>query len=197
MTTRFRTQDTRSSTAKKLNALLAGDTVAANFFSFREVPQTYDQWDAVLEGLRKAMYAAFYPVEPVGKFRTADTRRLRAFKLNRFAEAVVAGPQEFVPVVLGSPAITLAGGATAVEVGASLVVVPALWRANPTATVTYKWQSSADGETWADIAGETSTTYTLLEADEGALIRAVATGTNSEGAASANTNVLGPVAAGG
>lgn len=91
MTTRFRTQDTRSSTTKKLNALLAGDTVAANFFSFREVPQTYDQWDAVLEGLRKAMYAAFYPVEPVGKFRTSDTRRLRAFKLNRFAEAVAAG----------------------------------------------------------------------------------------------------------
>ena len=87
MTTRFRTQDTRSSTAKKLNALLAGNAVAANFFSFREVPQTYDQWDAVLEGLRKAMYIAFYPVEPVGKFRTADTRRLRAFKLNRFAEA--------------------------------------------------------------------------------------------------------------
>ena len=42
---------------------------------------------------------------------------------------------------------------------------------NEERTVAYKWQSSADGIEWADIAGEVNATYTPTETDGGKFIR--------------------------
>lgn len=91
---RFRTQDTRASTARKLNALLVTETDAGPFFPFRETPQTYDQWNLELESVRRALAEADYSVDDVGQFRTSDTRQLRCRKLNRLVDAIAAGPAE-------------------------------------------------------------------------------------------------------
>jgi hypothetical protein len=51
-------------------------------------------------------------------------------------------------------------------------------------TVAYQWQSSADnGATWGDIAGATSTTFALAEAQVGKLVRANASYTDGHGTA--------------
>lgn len=89
-----------------------------------------------------------------------------------------------------APAVT--GTAT---VGQTLTASNGTWTGTPTPTYTRKWQRSADGTTgWADIASATATTYVLAAADEGQYVRAVVTGTNTAGTASANSNAVGPVA---
>lgn len=179
--TRFRTQDTRASTARKLNAVFAGNAVAANFFAFRETPQTYDQWGLQLEGLRKALAAAQYDVSAVPQFRTQDTRQLRCYKLNRLAEVVA---QEVAPTNLSLSAIT--GEAV---VGEVLSASAGSWSGNPVPTLAYQWKR--DG---AAISGATSATYTLAGADENAVITVTVTATNTEGTASVTSAGVGPVA---
>lgn len=180
--TRFRTQDTRASTARKLNAVFAGNAVAANFFAFRETPQTYDQWDLQLEGLRKALAAALYDVAAVDQFRTQDTRQLRCYKLNRLAEVVA---QEVAPTNLNLP--TISGDPV---VGQTLTVSAGGWSGNPVPTLAYQWKRDD-----AAISGATTNEYTLVEADEGAVITVTVTATNTEGTASATSAGAGPVEA--
>src|SRR4051794_10743680 len=45
----------------------------------------------------------------------------------------------------------------------------------------YQWQRSADGSSWQNIAGATTSVYTLAQADEGALIRMLITASNVDG----------------
>lgn len=182
--TRFRTQDTRASTARKLNAVFAGNAVAANFFAFRETPQTYDQWDLQLEGLRKALAAALYDVSAVPQFRTQDTRQLRCYKLNRLAEVVT---QEVAPTNLSLPVIS--GDA---YIGQTLAASTGSWSGNPVPTLAYQW--NRDG---AAISGATTNAYELVGADENAVITVTVTATNTEGTASATSAGVGPVTAGG
>ena len=182
-TIRFRTQDTRASTARKLDSLLVGESDAGTFFRFRETPQTFDQWLAQLEDVRRALYAAFYTTEPIGQFRMQDDRRMLCYRLNRLAEAVDAGAQDIAPVNLLPPVLS----GTPV-IGQTLSVTAGTWRANPAATITYQWKR--DG---ADIVGATNATYVLDVADEGAVITVEVTATNSEGSAIAVTAPVGPV----
>jgi hypothetical protein len=87
------------------------------------------------------------------------------------------------------PAVT--GAATQ---GQLLTSTTGVWTGTPAPTITLKWQRSANGSTgWADIAGATGATYLLTVTDVGQYIRSVATGTNSEGSTSANSNVVGPI----
>jgi Domain of unknown function (DUF4347)/Domain of unknown function (DUF4082) len=74
-------------------------------------------------------------------------------------------------------------------------------------TINYKWQQSADGNTWTDIAGATSKTLTLSQAQVNQKIRTNATYTDALGssenilslatASVANVNDLGTVAVSG
>lgn len=182
-TIRFRTQDTRASTARKLNSLLVGESDAGAFFRFRETPQTFDQWLVQLEDVRRALYAAFYPTEPIGQFRMQDDRRMLCYRLNRLAETVDAGPQDIAPINLLPPILS-----GTPETGETLTVTDGTWRANPAATITYQWKR--DG---ADIVGATNATYVLVEADETAEITVEVTATNSEGSAIVVTAPVGPV----
>ena len=48
-------------------------------------------------------------------------------------------------------------------------------------TYSYQWQRSTDGKTWASVAAQTGTTYTLTTTDEGAVVRLLVTATNPDG----------------
>ena len=45
-------------------------------------------------------------------------------------------------------------------------------------TISYQWQSSADGTTWTNLTGATGTTYVLAGADVGRYLRLLVTVTN-------------------
>jgi hypothetical protein len=78
------------------------------------------------------------------------------------------------PGLVSSPSIS---GAT--KVGEALASSPGAW--SPAATgYAYQWQRRTAG-TWADIAGATSATYTLVSADAGDAVRVAVTATNADG----------------
>lgn len=88
MPIRFRTQDTRASTRRKLNTLfeLTGDE------QFTAPSPTLEQWAKKLNSIRGDMVAAGYVIdEPVPFFRLSDTRQMWTRKLNKLAAAYEAG----------------------------------------------------------------------------------------------------------
>jgi hypothetical protein len=89
------------------------------------------------------------------------------------------------PYDLSDPAIS--GTAT---VGQTLILTSVGdWGGYPT-SYSYQWQRSG-----VNISGATSSTYTLVSADAGRVIRCVVTATNTVGSASVNSNVTSAVAA--
>lgn len=93
------------------------------------------------------------------------------------------------PVTTSAPsntAVPVINGTT--QVGQVLSVTDGTWSGSPTPTYTYQW--NRDG---ADLSGETAATYTLVSADEGAMIGARVTATNSAGSASASATAVGPI----
>ena len=64
---------------------------------------------------------------------------------------------------------------------------------DPTATITYQWQENISG-TWTDIPGETSQTYTVIEADEGNTLRVVETATDVSEVPPSETSTSAPTA---
>jgi hypothetical protein len=74
--------------------------------------------------------------------------------------------------------------------GATLSASTGTW--SPSGTVSYQWQrNTASG--WTNIAGATSSTYTLTSQDVGAQIDVVVTETNSDGSGMATAASAGPV----
>jgi hypothetical protein len=90
-----------------------------------------------------------------------------------------------LPVNIVAPAVT--GTAT---VGQTLSTTNGTWTGAPAPTFSYQWQRNG-----GNIAGATSSTYLLVEADAGNPVRCVVTATNPLGAVSANSNATASVAA--
>jgi hypothetical protein len=62
------------------------------------------------------------------------------------------------------------------------------------ATITYQWQENISG-TWTDIPGATSQTYTVIEANEGNILRVVETATDLSEVPPSETSTSAPTAA--
>lgn len=93
------------------------------------------------------------------------------------------------PVNTKAPAVT---GTT--QVGKTLSSTTGTWNNSPT-SYKYQWQRSSTGTGgWANITGATSSTYMLSVLDEEEYVRCVVTAENAGGSASANSNVVGPMA---
>lgn len=75
-----------------------------------------------------------------------------------------------------------------IDVGSVLGVSKGTWDAKPAPTYTYQW--TRDG---SNISGATSSSYTVVGADTGAVIACVVKATNTEGNASATSNGIGPI----
>jgi PKD repeat protein len=72
--------------------------------------------------------------------------------------------------------------------GQTLSAKPGTWYGSEPISYGYQWQRcNEEGEECADIAGATSETYVLAEADVGATIRVLVTATNSAGSESAES----------
>lgn len=98
-----------------------------------------------------------------------------------------------VPVATVDPVLT--GTARVIR---ALDVTTGTWSnmGGVTATYDYQWQDSDDGVSgWADIAGETTSRYTIEAAEVGKHIRAVVTATNSAGSDSSSSNVTAEIPA--
>lgn len=89
---------------------------------------------------------------------------------------------------LNAPTVSSAATVTgAAKVGETLTGGAASFSSGTTPTVTSKWQRSSDGSTWADIAGATITSYTLVNADVANYIRFSQTGTNATSSVTSNS----------
>jgi hypothetical protein len=84
---------------------------------------------------------------------------------NLLDQAAVDGVPTTPPANTGLP--TISGEATQ---GSTLTVAPGTWSGSPT-SFAYQWQTSADGVTWADLAGVVSTTKSLGAGDVGKRLR--------------------------
>jgi hypothetical protein len=81
----------------------------------------------------------------------------------------------------------------AAKVGEMLATSPGSW--NPAAAgYAHQWQRRTAGA-WADIAGATSSTYTLVSADAGDAVRVVVTATNADGSTAALSGATATVTA--
>lgn len=111
------------------------------------------------------------------------------FEVGQEAELGTVTLTASVPDTTSAPANTdvpVINGTT--QVGQVLSVTDGAWTGTPTPTFAYQW--IRDG---ADLTGETASTYTLVSADEGAMMGARVTATNSAGSANASATAVGPV----
>jgi len=89
------------------------------------------------------------------------------------------------------PANTVAPAVTGTaQVRQTLSCSTGSWNGVPTPTFTYQWQSNS-----SNISGATSSTYQIVDAYVGTVIRCVVTATNPIGTASANSNATSSVTA--
>jgi hypothetical protein len=84
---------------------------------------------------------------------------------------------EGIPVVLGVP-----------NEGQTLIATSDTITGFPTPTVSWQWESSADGSTgWTSISGATSSSYVVQPSDTGNYLRVVQTATNNQGSDTASS----------
>lgn len=93
------------------------------------------------------------------------------------------GPPGEPPVNTVAPVVS-----GSITVGSTLSCTTGTWTGDETITYAYQWRR--DGN---DISGATSSTYTLIGDDEGAMIDCVVTATNDAGSDDAASNAVGPV----
>ncbi len=93
------------------------------------------------------------------------------------------------------PTVTLPY-ATVPIVGATLTATNGFWSsATPISSYTYQWQRSLDGgTTWANLIGETRSTYKVTALDYGFRLRVRVTATNPNGSTTANSATSSAVA---
>lgn len=100
------------------------------------------------------------------------------------------------PAAAGNPPVdTVAPVASGTAtVGQTVSTTNGTWTGDATITFGYQWQRDSHGNSvYSNIGGATSSSYTLVDADDGCNVRCVVTGTNGAGSASANSNALGTV----
>lgn len=91
-------------------------------------------------------------------------------------------------VASGSPVNTVAPAITGtLATGSVQTCSTGTWTGDATITFGYQWKAAG-----VNISGETASTYTLVEGDEGVAITCVVTGTNGVGNSSATSNTITP-----
>lgn len=101
----------------------------------------------------------------------------------------------YAPTSLTVPVITLPY-ATVPIVGATLSASAGTWTSVPAVSgYTYQWQRSLDGgTTWANLSGETKSTYKVVASDYAFRLRVRVTATNLNGSTTANSATSSAVA---
>lgn len=102
------------------------------------------------------------------------SRRKSGLLAPRFVNAASPPVNTVAPVISGN-----------VRVGQTLTTTDGTWTGTATIVFTYQWKRAG-----SNIASATNSTYVLVEADAGAAITCVVTGTNGVGNSSATSNSL-------
>jgi hypothetical protein len=99
------------------------------------------------------------------------------------SSAVISG---FVPPqATAVPVVTVSGGTGEFKVGQTLSTTSGTWP-NTSSGYLYQWQRSSDeGVTWTSISGATASTYVLVAADAGYVMRSQVSLTANAGSSSA------------
>lgn len=100
-----------------------------------------------------------------------------------FVESLTASAGPILPALPVNVVAPVVSGS--LVVGSVLSCTRGTWTGYPAPTFTRQWQANG-----LDIAGQTGTTYLTIAGDSGKQIRCVWTGTNQEGHAHANSNVV-------
>jgi hypothetical protein len=115
---------------------------------------------------------------------------------------VVSANNSYGTTTVQTTPVTIGSGAPAVTTGPTVSghanqgqILSATTTWNPAgSSYTYQWQSSSDnGSTWTNLAGATSSGYTLTSSDLGNLVRVSVTAVNGYGTATAASSGVGPV----
>jgi RHS repeat-associated protein len=123
-----------------------------------------------------------------GTFRISESVDLSAVRDEGATIELVGGSGP--PVSVAAPVIS---GET--SVGHTLTASTGRWEGKGPLTYTYQWQRcNAAGEGCSEISGATSSRYTLAPADTGNTLRVTVTASNSEGQASATSQLTNPTA---
>lgn len=176
---RFRTQDTRASWARKLNALLTpilpayGDQPKR----FEETPATLEQWARELERAVRDLATAGYAFGGKIQFRLSDTRQMWARKLNLMANGVDAGI-ELNATLTALPTSIVGDGVTTSTLTLSVLREDG----SPVQGAVVTWSTNlgtlAAGTTTTNASGLTSKVLTSAAAPGTATVTATATGVN-------------------
>src|SRR6185437_13922014 len=110
---------------------------------------------------------------------------------NSYGSATV----QTAPVTVGSGAPVVSTGPTVSGHANQGQILSATTTWNPAgASYSYQWQTSTDnGTTWTNLAGATTSTYTLTSSDLGNLVRVSVTAVNGYGTATASSSSVGPI----
>jgi hypothetical protein len=173
---------------------LQGQTVTTSTGSWSPTPTTYSyQWQSSSDGGSTWTNIAG---------ATTSSYTLAAGDLGAQIQAVVSAANSYGTTPAHTTAVTVGSGAPAVTTGPTVSghadrgqILSALSTWNPAgASYTYQWQSSSDsGGTWTNLAGATSSTYTLTSSDLGHLVRVAVTAVNAYGTLPASSASVGPV----
>lgn len=108
---------------------------------------------------------------------------------NNGGSIIAIAPGPTAPVNTVAPAVT---GTT--TVGQVLTTTNGTWTDDGSPTFTYQWQRDVAGNgVYGNISAATSSTYTLVDADDGCHILCVVTDSTPDGNTAANSNAVGTV----
>lgn len=152
------------------------------------------QWmadDEPIEGATSATYEI-----AVGDIGAVITLSVTATN-DAGSDTAISDPTEPVEAAISAPVNTSPPAVTGdAQVGETLSATNGVWTGNPAPSYSLQWERSADGESgWEAIAGSASAAYELVADDEQMFLRCIVTAENPEGINSAESNVVGPVAA--
>ena len=152
MATRFRTQDTKASWAKKLSFLLTPPSRM-----FREVPQTRTQWQIQLNAAVAYALSQGYSFTSRPLFRLSDTRQMWARKLNVLAAGLEGVAMTLtISQIMGDDAVTAAEAAAVTISGTSANVanttVVTLTATSSTGVVTQLGTTTVTSNAWTKTA---------------------------------------------
>jgi hypothetical protein len=173
---------------------LQGQIVTSSTGSWSPTPTTFSyQWQRSTDGGTTWANIAG---------ATASSYTVATGDLGAQIQAVVSAANAYGTTNADTAAVTVGSGAPVVTTGPTVTghadqgqILSALSTWNPAgASYTYQWQSSGDnGSTWMNLAGATSSTYTLTSADLGQLVRVAVTAVNAYGTVPASSAGVGPV----
>jgi hypothetical protein len=136
------------------------------------------RWQRVCSGSTSTISGALTPTYTIVEDDIGCSVLVQVTGSTLLGSAVAVSPSRGLVTIVGNTATPVVSGA--LRVGGTLSVTSGTWVGSP--NLTYRWQSSTDGNIWDTISGATSSTYVLNAAQAGSYIRAQVLGSKSSAA---------------